>query len=330
MRERVEAMKAIWTEDEAEYHGEHRGLRPDLVLAEAGAEAAPAGAGGRRRARRCSTACSPTATSGSRTGSRSPEELGGADRRAPAPSRGGRARADPGHGLRREAGGAAARAAAGDAGVDALRSSTSRRATPGEVERALDELRRGWRLSGTARRARPRRCRCRRRSTAERLEAAQAAADGAAARARRQAARLRGRLGPAAARRCSRAGTRPARAARSSGSSSRSTRATCAWRSSRAPTDDEKRHHFLWRFWPALPGLGGMTVFDRSWYGRVLVERVEELRDAASSGSAPTTTIVGLRAHRSAREGGVLVKFWLHVSRGGAAASASRSAETTR
>ena len=42
-----------------------------------------------------------------------------------------------------------------------------------------------------------------------------------------------------------------------------------------APTSDEKRHHFLWRFWPALPGWGGMTVLDRSWYGRVLVERVE-------------------------------------------------------
>ena len=42
-----------------------------------------------------------------------------------------------------------------------------------------------------------------------------------------------------------------------------------------APTPDEKRHHFLWRFWPALPGWGGMAVFDRTWYGRVLVERVE-------------------------------------------------------
>ena len=38
-----------------------------------------------------------------------------------------------------------------------------------------------------------------------------------------------------------------------------------------APTFDEKRHHFLWRFWPALPGWGGMAVLDRSWYGRVLV-----------------------------------------------------------
>src|SRR5690349_20540165 len=42
-----------------------------------------------------------------------------------------------------------------------------------------------------------------------------------------------------------------------------------------APTHDEQRHHWLWRFWPVLPGWGGMAVFDRYWYGRVLVERVE-------------------------------------------------------
>src|ERR1700689_5024660 len=42
-----------------------------------------------------------------------------------------------------------------------------------------------------------------------------------------------------------------------------------------APSEREKRHHFLWRFWPAVPGRGGMVVLDRSWYGRVLVERVE-------------------------------------------------------
>jgi polyphosphate kinase 2 (PPK2 family) len=41
-----------------------------------------------------------------------------------------------------------------------------------------------------------------------------------------------------------------------------------------APTYDEKRHHFFWRFAPALPGWGGMAILDRSWYGRVLVERV--------------------------------------------------------
>jgi polyphosphate kinase 2 (PPK2 family) len=42
-----------------------------------------------------------------------------------------------------------------------------------------------------------------------------------------------------------------------------------------APTADERRHHFLHRFSPALPGWGGMSVLDRSWYGRVLVERIE-------------------------------------------------------
>ena len=55
-----------------------------------------------------------------------------------------------------------------------------------------------------------------------------------------------------------------------------------------APTPDELRHHFLWRFWPPLPGWGGMTIFDRSWYGRVLVERVENSRPR-SSGAAPMT-----------------------------------------
>jgi polyphosphate kinase 2 (PPK2 family) len=79
-----------------------------------------------------------------------------------------------------------------------------------------------------------------------------------------------------------------------------------------APTETEKRHHFLWRFWPALPGLGGMTVFDRSWYGRVLVERVEELA-TPDEWERAYSTIVGFERTFCA-EGGVLVKFWMHVS----------------
>ena len=79
-----------------------------------------------------------------------------------------------------------------------------------------------------------------------------------------------------------------------------------------APTETEKRHHFLWRFFPALPGLGGMTVFDRSWYGRVLVERVEEFATPEEWERA-YPTIVGFERSFCA-EGGVLVKFWLHVS----------------
>jgi len=79
-----------------------------------------------------------------------------------------------------------------------------------------------------------------------------------------------------------------------------------------APTYDEKRHHFLWRFWPALPGLGGMTVFDRSWYGRVLVERVEEFATKEEWERA-YPTIVGFE-RTFCDEGGILVKFWMHVS----------------
>jgi polyphosphate kinase 2 (PPK2 family) len=79
-----------------------------------------------------------------------------------------------------------------------------------------------------------------------------------------------------------------------------------------APTYDEKRHHFLWRFWPKLPGWGGMSVFDRSWYGRVLVERVEGF----------ATREQWLRAYDEingfertlADEGMILIKFWMHIS----------------
>jgi polyphosphate kinase 2 (PPK2 family) len=79
-----------------------------------------------------------------------------------------------------------------------------------------------------------------------------------------------------------------------------------------APTETEKRHHFLWRFWPALPGLGGMSVFDRSWYGRVLVERVEGFATPEEWERA-YSTIVGFE-HSFCVESGMLVKFWLHIS----------------
>jgi AMP-polyphosphate phosphotransferase len=79
-----------------------------------------------------------------------------------------------------------------------------------------------------------------------------------------------------------------------------------------APTPDEKRHHYLQRFWTALPGRGGMTVFDRSWYGRVLVERVEgfasddEWRRAYDEIAAFERMLVA--------DGAIVAKFWLHVS----------------
>ena len=79
-----------------------------------------------------------------------------------------------------------------------------------------------------------------------------------------------------------------------------------------APTYDEKRHHFLWRFWPALPGWGGMAVFDRSWYGRVLVERVEGFASEEHWRRA-YDEIAGFEQSLVA-EGMILLKFWLHLS----------------
>jgi AMP-polyphosphate phosphotransferase len=79
-----------------------------------------------------------------------------------------------------------------------------------------------------------------------------------------------------------------------------------------APTREEKEHHFLWRFWKEVPGLGEMAVFDRSWYGRVLVERVEGFatrlewsRGFRSMVDFERTLVV---------EGVIVVKFWLHIS----------------
>ncbi|HEY5942342.1 MAG TPA: UDP-galactose-lipid carrier transferase [Solirubrobacterales bacterium] len=79
-----------------------------------------------------------------------------------------------------------------------------------------------------------------------------------------------------------------------------------------APTPDEKRHHFLGRFWPALPGWGGMTVFDRSWYGRVLVERVEGF--AGEEQWRRSYEEIEAFERSLAGEGAILLKFWLQIS----------------
>jgi polyphosphate kinase 2 (PPK2 family) len=79
-----------------------------------------------------------------------------------------------------------------------------------------------------------------------------------------------------------------------------------------APTPDEKRHHYLQRFWSALPGWGGMTVFDRSWYGRVLVERVEGFATEEQWRRA-YDEIVEFESTLAA-EGTIFAKFWLHIS----------------
>ncbi|MHB1930996.1 MAG: polyphosphate kinase 2 family protein [Acidimicrobiales bacterium] len=78
------------------------------------------------------------------------------------------------------------------------------------------------------------------------------------------------------------------------------------------PTPIEKSHHYLWRFWPALPGWGEMTIFDRSWYGRVLVERVERFATDEEWGRAYDEIVEFER--QLAADGTILVKFWLEIS----------------
>jgi polyphosphate kinase 2 (PPK2 family) len=78
------------------------------------------------------------------------------------------------------------------------------------------------------------------------------------------------------------------------------------------PTFDEKRKHFLWRFWKEVPGLGGMALFDRSWYGRVLVERVEGYATKEQWKRAYEEIVQFERA--LVLEGVIIVKFWLQIS----------------
>jgi polyphosphate kinase 2 (PPK2 family) len=79
-----------------------------------------------------------------------------------------------------------------------------------------------------------------------------------------------------------------------------------------APTERQKRHHFLWRFYPELPGWGGMAVFDRSWYGRVLVERVEGF--ATEEQWRRAYDEINSYEKSLADEGMLLIKFWMHIS----------------
>lgn len=79
-----------------------------------------------------------------------------------------------------------------------------------------------------------------------------------------------------------------------------------------APTDVERRRHFLYRFWTRLPGRGELAVFDRSWYGRVAVERVEELCPKAEWKRSYAAIN---DFERELVESGIrLVKLFLHVT----------------
>jgi len=80
-----------------------------------------------------------------------------------------------------------------------------------------------------------------------------------------------------------------------------------------APNDIEKLHHYLYRFWTRLPKAGHITIFDRSWYGRVLVERVE--RFCSEREWKRAFTEINETERQWADFGTAIIKFWLHIDR---------------
>ncbi len=80
-----------------------------------------------------------------------------------------------------------------------------------------------------------------------------------------------------------------------------------------APTDEEKNHHYLWRFWRHLPRSGYVTIYDRSWYGRVLVERVEGF--AGTEEWQRAYQEINDFEEQLHEQGIVICKFWIHISK---------------
>ena len=82
--------------------------------------------------------------------------------------------------------------------------------------------------------------------------------------------------------------------------------------STAAPTDEERAQHYLWRFWRHIPRRGNITVYDRSWYGRVLVERIERFATPQAWGRAYQE--INDFEEQLTDHGVLLLKFWLHIS----------------
>jgi len=80
-----------------------------------------------------------------------------------------------------------------------------------------------------------------------------------------------------------------------------------------APTEEERAQPYLWRFWRHVPRIGRVTIFDRSWYGRVLVERVEGF--CAEADWLRAYTEINDFEHELTEAGAIVVKFWLQVSK---------------
>jgi AMP-polyphosphate phosphotransferase len=79
------------------------------------------------------------------------------------------------------------------------------------------------------------------------------------------------------------------------------------------PTDEEKAHHYLWRFWRHVPRAGMVTIYDRSWYGRVLVERLEGFATEAEWKRAYKE--LNEFERELAEHGVIVLKFWLHIAK---------------
>jgi polyphosphate:AMP phosphotransferase len=80
-----------------------------------------------------------------------------------------------------------------------------------------------------------------------------------------------------------------------------------------APTDEEQARHYLWRFWRKIPRDGYMSIFDRSWYGRVLVERVEEF--ASHKEWFRAYQEINAFEEQLTEHGSLVLKFWLHIDK---------------
>jgi polyphosphate:AMP phosphotransferase len=80
-----------------------------------------------------------------------------------------------------------------------------------------------------------------------------------------------------------------------------------------APTDEERAHHYLWRFWRHLSRAGRINIFDRSWYGRVLVERVEGF--ASEDEWKRAFAEINEFEEQLTDHGILLLKYWVHISK---------------
>lgn len=80
-----------------------------------------------------------------------------------------------------------------------------------------------------------------------------------------------------------------------------------------APNDIEKAHHYLWRFWEKIPKAGHMTIFDRTWYGRVFVERIEGF--AKEDEWSRAYSEINNMEEQFVNAGYIVLKFWLHIDK---------------